>query len=63
MMMKISQLRPGFRVDEHHDDGQVTSFEVTQVRELGRKVEVTFRSMLGLESAVYMADAYLNARQ
>ncbi|WP_293230438.1 hypothetical protein [Paludibacterium sp.] len=61
MMMKISQLKPGFRVDEHHDDGRVTSFEVMKVHALGRKVEVTFRSLLGMESAVYLADAYLNA--
>ncbi|BEV71566.1 hypothetical protein THUN1379_10480 [Paludibacterium sp. THUN1379] len=61
MMMQISQLQPGFRIDEHRDNGEVASFEVTQVRSLGRRVEVTFRSMFGLESAVYMADAYLNA--
>ena len=63
MMMQISQLQPGFRINEQHDNGDVTSFEVMQVRALGHKVEVTFRSMLGLESAVYRADAYLNACQ
>lgn len=61
MMMQINQLQPGFRIHEQHRNGDVLSFEVLQVRELGRKVEVTFRSLLGLESAVYPATACLNA--
>jgi hypothetical protein len=59
--MKISQLKPGFLVREHKNNGEIDNFEVVTVKPLGRKVEVTFRSLLGLESALYPADAYLNA--
>jgi len=61
MMMQISQLKPGFRVNEQTRNGEIETYEVLDVRSFGRKVEVTFRSLMGMESAVYMADAYLNA--
>lgn len=61
MMMKISQLKPGFRINEQQRNGDVASFEVLKVNHQGRRVEVTFRSLLGMESAVYPADSCLNA--
>ncbi|WP_246542653.1 hypothetical protein [Paludibacterium yongneupense] len=61
MIMKISQLKPGFLINEHKNNGDVECFEVVKVKPFGRKVEVTFRSLFGLESALYPADAYLNA--
>lgn len=60
-MMQMSQLQPGHRIEEAQQDGKITSFEVLQVRALGRRVEVTFRSLFGLESAVYQATACVNA--
>jgi len=61
MMMQINQLQPGFRIHEQQRNGEVTLFEVLRVRSLGHRVEVTFRSLLGLESAIYPATACLNA--
>jgi len=61
MMMQINKLEPGFRVQEQQSNGEVTLFEVLQVRPLGRWIEVTFCSRSGRESAVYPATACLNA--
>lgn len=61
MMMKISELKPGFHINEQAEDGGITRFEVINVKPLGRRIEVTFRSLLGMESALYQADGYLNA--
>ncbi|GGY14079.1 hypothetical protein [Paludibacterium paludis] len=61
MMMKISQLKPGYQICEQKDNGDIERFEVVRVEPAGRRFEVTFRSLLGLASAVYPADAYLNA--
>lgn len=61
MMMQINQLQPGFRIHEQQNNGDVTQYEVLSVRPFGRRIEVTFRSLFGLESAVYPATACLNA--
>jgi hypothetical protein len=61
MMMKISQLKAGLRICEHKNNGDVQHFEVVKVQPAGRRVEVTFRSGNGMESALYPADAYLYA--
>lgn len=61
MMIKVSQLQPGFQIHEQKDNGEVDRYEVVEVAPVGRKFQVTFRSLLGVESAVYPADAYLNA--
>ena len=61
MMIQVSQLQPGHLVHEHKDNGEVERYEVLRVEPVGRKVEVTFQSQTGEESALYPADAYLNA--
>ncbi|NDV11740.1 hypothetical protein GZH52_02860 [Crenobacter sp. HX-7-9] len=59
--MKVSQLQPGHEVHEHKDNGEVDRFTVLQVAPAGRMVEVTFDTKGGRESAIYPAEAYLNA--
>lgn len=61
MMIQVSQLKPGSQIHEHKNNGEVDCYEVLDVEPVGRKFQVTFRSMVGIESAVYPADAYLNA--
>ena len=61
MMIQVSQLKPGSQIHEHKNNGEIDCYEVLDVEPVGRKFQVTFRSMVGVESAVYPADAYLNA--
>ncbi|MCL6264712.1 hypothetical protein [Craterilacuibacter sp. RT1T] len=61
MMMKISELKAGLRISERKNNGDIQHFEVVNVQPAGRRVEVTFRSHSGMESALYPADAYLSA--
>ncbi len=51
--MKISQLKPGYKVFEHKECGDVVHYEVISVRQVGKMFEVTFKSALGLASAMY----------
>lgn len=59
--MKISQLKPGDKVVEHQEDGDVVKYEVVSIRQVGRRFEVTFRSVMGLASALYPANAFILA--
>jgi hypothetical protein len=59
--MKISQLQPGYKVQEHKDSGDVVHFEVVSIAQVGRMFEVTFKSVLGLTSALYPANALIPA--
>lgn len=58
--MKINQLKQGDRFTQHIDNESV-SFEVLTVQQLGRRVMVTFRSIFGVESAMYPAEAHVTA--
>jgi hypothetical protein len=60
-VMKISQLQPGHKVCEHLDGGNVISYEVVSIAQVGRMFEVTFRSVMGLASAMYPANACIPA--
>ena len=59
--MKISQLKPGYTILEHKDSGDVIHYEVVSIRQVGKMFEVTFRSVLGLASACYPANAFISA--
>ncbi|AXE30857.1 hypothetical protein DK842_13730 [Chromobacterium phragmitis] len=59
--MKISQLKPGYKVFEHKDCGGVVHYEVISVRQVGKMFEVTFKSALGLASAMYPANGFIQA--
>lgn len=56
--MQINELKPGDRVTQHIDN-QPVAFEVLAIRQLGRRVQVTFQSALGIASASYPQDAHL----
>jgi hypothetical protein len=60
--MKVSQLQPGHKVLEHNDSGEVIAhYEVVSVSQVGRMFEVTFRSVLGLTTALYPANGHITA--
>jgi len=59
--MKISQLQPGYKVLEQEESGDVVHFEVVSISQVGRMFEVTFRSVVGLTSALYPANAFITA--
>lgn len=61
MMRKVSELKPGDKIHEVTENGRETFFEVVSVQALGRRIEVTFRSAMGLASAIYPASAYIPA--
>jgi hypothetical protein len=60
-IMKVSQLQPGHKINEHLDGGKVVSYEVVSIAQVGRMFEVTFRSVTGLASALYQANACVPA--
>jgi len=57
--MKISQLQPGHKIQEHNDSGEVIHYEVVSVNPVGKMIEVTFRTVAGLSSALYPANAFI----
>ena len=59
--MKISQLQPGFKVLDHTESGEVVHFEVVSISPVGRMFEVTFRSVMGLTTALYPANGFITA--
>lgn len=59
--MKISQLKPGYTIQEHKESGEVIHYEVVSIAQVGKMFEVTFRSVLGLSSALYPANAFIHA--
>lgn len=59
--MKISQLQPGYKILEHLDSGEVVHYEVVSVSPVGKMFEVTFRTVSGLASALYPANAFISA--
>ena len=59
--MKVSQLQPGYKIQEQQERGDVVHYEVVSVAQVGRMFEVTFRSVLGLASAMYPANAFISA--
>jgi hypothetical protein len=59
--MRVSQLQPGCKIVEQKDDGNEIRYEVIGIRQIGKQFEVTFRSVLGLASALYPANAFIPA--
>ncbi|WP_024301742.1 hypothetical protein [Pseudogulbenkiania sp. MAI-1] len=59
--MRVSQLKPGCKIIEQKDDGNEIRYEVISIRQIGKQFEVTFRSVLGLASALYPANAFIPA--
>lgn len=59
--MKISQLKPGYKIQEHKESGEVIHYEVVSIAQVGKMFEVTFRSVWGLSSALYPANAFIHA--
>lgn len=59
--MRICQLKPGDKVVEHKEGGNTIHYEVVCIRQVGKQFEVTFRSALGLASALYPANALISA--
>ncbi|OQS33184.1 hypothetical protein B0T40_18245 [Chromobacterium haemolyticum] len=59
--MKISQLKPGYKILEHKDSGSTMHYEVVSIRQVGKMFEVTFKSALGLASALYPPNAFIQA--
>lgn len=59
--MKISQLQPGYKISERQIDGDEIHYEVVSIAQVGRMFEVTFRSVMGLASARYPANAFISA--
>ncbi|MBI3144277.1 MAG: hypothetical protein HYZ18_03215 [Pseudogulbenkiania sp.] len=59
--MRVSQLQPGCKIVEQKDDGNEIRYEVISIRQIGKQFEVTFRSVLGLASALYPANAFISA--
>lgn len=59
--MKVSQLKPGDTILEHKDSGDAVHFEVVSIRQVGKMFEVTFKSVQGLASALYPANAFVSA--
>lgn len=57
--MRVSQLQPGCKIVEQKDDGKEIRYEVISIRQIGKQFEVTFRSVLGLASALYPANAFI----
>ncbi|MTD33458.1 hypothetical protein [Paludibacterium denitrificans] len=57
--MEISQLKPGHTVLEHKECGEQVHYEVVSIRRVGRMFEVTFKSVMGLASALYPANAFI----
>ena len=60
--MKISQLKPGYKILEHKDSGSTMHYEVVSIRQVGKMFEVTFKSA-GLASALYPANAFIRKRR
>ena len=58
--MKISQLKPGHTVLEHKDCGDIVHYTVVSIRQVGKMFEVTFQSVLGLATAFYPANGFIN---
>ncbi|RXZ45324.1 hypothetical protein [Crenobacter cavernae] len=56
--MRINQLKPGVTIRDWLN-GKVVHFEVLDVKPVGSKFEVTFRSPLGHASAVYPGNAFV----
>jgi hypothetical protein len=59
--MQVSQLKPGYKVLEQKDSGDVIHYEVVSIAQVGRMFEVTFRTVMGLTSALYSANAFIPA--
>ncbi|BAK75901.1 hypothetical protein NH8B_1070 [Pseudogulbenkiania sp. NH8B] len=57
--MRVSQLQPGCKIVERKDDGHEIRYEVISIRQIGKQFEVTFRSVLGMASALYSANAFI----
>jgi hypothetical protein len=57
--MIVSQLKPGYTIFEHNENGAVTHFEVVSIRQVGKMFEVTLKSVMGLASAMYPANAFV----
>ncbi|MBB5018448.1 hypothetical protein HNQ59_001737 [Chitinivorax tropicus] len=60
--MKVKELRPGDHVLDERN-GATVDFEVVSIKPLGYLFEVTFRSVLGMASAAYHGNAYINAQR
>ncbi|WP_137938407.1 hypothetical protein [Chitinivorax sp. B] len=60
--MKVKELQPGDHVVDQYN-GAPVDFEVVSVQPLGYLIEVTFRSVLGMASAAYHGNAYINAQR
>lgn len=59
--MKVSQLQPGYKILDQEESGDVVHYEVVSIAQVGRMFEVTFRSVMGLTSALYPANAFIPA--
>lgn len=59
--MKISQLQPGHKILEQLDSGEIIHYEVVSVFPVGKMFEVTFRTVAGIASALYPANAFISA--
>ncbi|KZE35236.1 hypothetical protein EV683_12015 [Crenobacter luteus] len=60
--MRIKQLKPGVTIRDWLN-GKVIHFEVLDVKPVGSRFEVTFRSPLGRSSAIYPGDAFVAVAQ
>ncbi|MDF0606818.1 hypothetical protein HZU77_014325 [Neisseriaceae bacterium TC5R-5] len=59
--MKISQLKPGHKIFEYLAGGATMYYEVVSIRQVGKMFEVTFKSSLGLASALYPGNGFIQA--
>ncbi|NHR08294.1 hypothetical protein HA052_24175 [Chromobacterium haemolyticum] len=58
--LRVNELKPGDYIAEQHDSAAIT-FTVIAVNAVGRHCHITFSSELGLDSASYPHDAWINA--